>query len=242
MILFLISILAGALTILAPCIFPLLPVVVGSSDAGKSSAKTFRVILSLAFSVFIFTILLKASTLFIDIPETFWQYFSGLIIIFLGFSILFPSIWANLPFVKILNLSANKRLGEGYKKNNSYGDVLIGFSLGPVFTTCSPTYFFILGTVLPKSINEGLLYLLGFILGLTLALFLVAYLGNKVINIFAKNENTLEKVKKVFAILFILTGIFIITGYDKKFATYLLDRGFAENTVNFEENLIKNFK
>lgn len=241
MILFLISILAGALTILAPCIFPLLPIVIGSSNSSKLNQRALRVILSLAFSVFVFTILLKASTLFIDIPETFWQYFSGLIIIFLGLSILFPNIWANLPFVKSLNLSANKNLGEGYKKNNFYGDILMGFSLGPIFTTCSPTYFFILGTVLPNSIKEGLLYLLGFILGLSIALLLVAYLGNRLINTFAKNESALEKVKKLFAILFILTGIFIITGSDKKFATYLLDRNYG-GTVFFEENLIKKFK
>ena len=68
MTLLFISFIAGVLTVLAPCILPLLPVVVGSSVGARSKATPFIVIGSLALSILLFTYLLKASTAFISIP------------------------------------------------------------------------------------------------------------------------------------------------------------------------------
>jgi hypothetical protein len=47
-------------------------------------------------------------------------------------------------------------------------------------------------------------------------------------------------VKRIFGILIILVGIAILTGYDKKLETAILDAGYGA-TINFEENLIQRF-
>lgn len=73
MTLFIVSFLAGALTILAPCVLPLLPVVLAGSLTEKKRWYPYVVTLSLAFSVVLFTVVLKASTLLIDIPTAFWK-------------------------------------------------------------------------------------------------------------------------------------------------------------------------
>lgn len=106
MILFLISFIAGVLTVLAPCILPLLPVVIGGSlsNGGASTfnkKKAFTIIMSLGLSVIVFTLLLKASTLFIDIPEYVWKWISGSIVILLGLVTLFPSLWENPLLAKL---------------------------------------------------------------------------------------------------------------------------------------------
>lgn len=239
MLFFLISILAGVLTILAPCILPLLPVVIGTADGTKRgiSKRAVVVIISLSLSVIVFTLLLKATTLFITIPDSFWTWFSGSIIAFLGIITIFPNLWNKVPFINKINLASNKALGTGYQKDNHYGDMIIGASLGPIFTTCSPTYLFILATVLPASPIIGFIYLLGFILGLAISLFAVAYLGQKFVHKIFANENRTAKLRKIFGVLFLIVGIAIITGYDKRLSSLILDTGFG-GTINFEEKLI----
>lgn len=76
MTLALISFIAGILTILAPCVLPVLPVILAGSITEKQKWYPYLVTLSLALSVVLFTVLLKVSTVFIDIPSVFWKYLS----------------------------------------------------------------------------------------------------------------------------------------------------------------------
>ena len=75
------SFVAGMLTILAPCILTLLPVIIGSTASSKDPSKPFIVTASLGVSIVIFTLLLKASTIFISVPPYFWNYLSGGIVL-----------------------------------------------------------------------------------------------------------------------------------------------------------------
>src|SRR3989338_6936709 len=172
-----ISILAGIFTVLAPCILPLLPVVIGASEEGTRgiSKRAFIVIGALSVSVVVFTLLLKATTIFINIPQSFWAIFSGLVIILVGVAIVSPSFWAKIPYINKLSIISNQAVGTGYQEKSYKGDMLIGLALGPVFTTCSPTYLFIIATVLPATFFVGLIYLLGFAVGLSASLLLIAY-------------------------------------------------------------------
>jgi cytochrome c biogenesis protein CcdA len=122
MILLLLSFIAGVLTVLAPCILPLLPVIVGGSLTGEGKdaqkKKVLTIVISLGLSVVAFTLLLKASTLFIDIPEQTWKWLSGGIIIVLGLITIFPSMWEGKWLAK-LSTKSNILLGKGNKKRVS---------------------------------------------------------------------------------------------------------------------------
>ncbi len=89
----LVAFIAGMLTILAPCVLPVLPVILAGSLGEKKSWYPYLVTASLAGSIVLFTILLKASTLLIDIPLSFWSSISGLILVFLGLAYVFPHAW-----------------------------------------------------------------------------------------------------------------------------------------------------
>jgi peptide methionine sulfoxide reductase msrA/msrB len=242
MIFFLISILAGIFTVVAPCILPLLPVVIGAGEEGSRgiSKRALTVIGSLSLSVVLFTLLLKATTLFISIPQVFWTSFSGAIIILVGVAIVFPSFWARIPYVNRLSIASNKALGSGYQKQSYKGDMLIGLALGPVFTTCSPTYLFIIATVLPATFITGVVYLLGFTLGLAASLLLIAYFGQKIVNKVVTHMQTTSTIKKVFGALIILVGVAVFTGYDKKIEALILDSGYGA-TIKLEDSLIERF-
>ncbi len=242
MILFVISFIAGVLTVLAPCILPLLPVIIGGAlgtEKKFNTKKALTIIVSLGVSVILFTLLLKASTLFIDIPEYVWKWISGGIILVLGLVTVFPGLWEN-SFLAKLNTKSNAVIGLGYQKKSFLGDIIIGAALGPVFSTCSPTYFIILATVLPVSPFLGMLYLLSYTAGLCLALLLIAIVGKKIINKLGMVANPHGWFKKTLGVLFIIVALAIIWGFDKKTQLFLLDAGFFDITKVEQYLLQKN--
>lgn len=233
-----ISFLAGMLTVLAPCILPLLPVVIGAGASGRSRATPYIVIASLGISIIVFTFLLKVSTAFITIPTSFWTYLSGGILVGFGLILLFPSLWENIPGMAKLSGKSNKLVGTGYKKKTIWGDMIIGAALGPVFSTCSPTYFVILATVLPASYLLGTLYLLSYVFGLSLVLLLIALLGQKFANRLTAFSGSRSGLKVFLGILFVILGILIMLGLDKKLEILILDSGYFDVT-KLEQKLLE---
>jgi cytochrome c biogenesis protein CcdA/thiol-disulfide isomerase/thioredoxin len=241
MILFLLSLLAGVLTVLAPCTISLLPVIVGGSLSGERSIKKALIITaSLGISVILFTLILKASTALINIPQSFWQILSGAIIIALGITTIFPSLYDRLPLLNILNRKSNKLLATGYQKDSFWGDVVMGAALGPVFSSCSPTYFLILATVLPRSFALGFVYLFAYAIGLCGALLIVTIAGQKLLELFGVASNPSGWFKRSIGVLFLLVGIAILLGYDKKLELALASNIF--DVTKIEQSLLQSQK
>jgi len=240
MTLLIVSFLAGVLTILAPCMLPVLPIIIGGSvQDGKHKSAPLIITASLATSIILFTLLLKFSTALIEISPKFWSNLSGSILILLGIFMFFPKIWS--AFSKKLGFESKSKeilAKQSTTKNKYLRDILIGFSLGPVFSSCSPTYFFILATVLPESFGLGFIYLLSYSLGLSIVLLLIAYLGQKVIGKlkWAAKEDGI--FKKGVSILFILIGISILFGIDKKIETKILDNTNFGNIIELDQKLL----
>ncbi len=233
-----ISFLAGMLTVLAPCILPLLPVVIGAGASGRSKATPYIVIASLGLSIMLFTFLLKVSTAFISIPPSFWTYLSGGILVGFGIILLFPSLWERIPGMAKLSGKSNKLVGTGYQKKTIWGDMIIGAALGPVFSTCSPTYFVILATVLPASFLLGTVYLLAYVFGLSLILLLISLLGQKFADRLTKFSGARSGVKIVLGILFVIVGLLVMSGLDKKIQIKILDNGYFDVT-KVEQKLLE---
>lgn len=218
---------------LAPCTLPLLPIIIGGSlreGGAQGKWKPVIITVSLALSLILFTLILKASTVFIDVPQMFWQLFSGILITLMGIITLFPSLWEKISLQLHLSQKSNRALAESAQKKTYSGDILIGASLGPVFASCSPTYFLILATVLPENFATGLLYLTVYAIGLSMILLFVALLGQKFVKKIQWAADPKGWFKRALGILFILVGVFIVTGTDKKLQTYILDKGFLDVT------------
>jgi cytochrome c biogenesis protein CcdA/thiol-disulfide isomerase/thioredoxin len=216
MTLFFISLLAGILTVVSPCVLPLLPVIVGGSLAGGTSfRRALTVTLSLGASVFLFTLLLKASTLFINVPQAFWNWFSGLLVIAVGLVLFFPKLYDRLPLIAKLNAQSNKAMSAGFMRQSFWGDVLVGAALGPVFSSCSPTYFIVLASVLPVSLALGIVDIIAYVAGLCIALLFVSFVGQRMMLALGVVGNPEGWFKRILGIIFILVGLAIISGVDK---------------------------
>lgn len=244
MALLILSFIAGVLTVLAPCVLPLLPVIVGGaivrSKGDENSKNWYRPVViagSLGVSVILFTLLLKATTSLLGVPVVVWQVISGVIVVLLGVNFLKPELWEKIPGMSRFNITSNQALSSSYQRKDLVGDALIGLSLGPVFSSCSPTYALIVAAVLPVSFLQGLAYLVAYALGLAGMLLIVAYAGQSIVSRLGWLSNPTGIFKKVVGILFISVGLVVLTGYDKKIQAYVLEKGWYDPISNLEESL-----
>lgn len=242
MLLLITSFLAGVLTVFAPCVLILLPVIVGSSlieDKNKKSdrIKPYVIAISLGISVLLFTLLLKASTILIGVDPQVWKSVSGGIVVILGLSLLFPLAWAKLSAKIGIEHSSNAFLSKASKKSGIIGYILTGVALGPVFAACSPVYAVILATVLPVNLALGLVYMTIYATGLTLTLLAIALAGRKLTKRVTWTAKPDGWFRRGLAILLVVVGLAVITGFDKKVQTWFLVH-VPINSTKLEEKLI----
>ena len=232
------ALIAGVLTVLSPCVLPMLPIVIGGSTSSKSLAKALRIIGALAVSVVAFSLLLKASTALLGVPAHYWRWLSGSILILFGVFSFWPELWDRLIERLGFKKSSHKLLGRGLAKGGVTGDLLVGSALGPVFTSCSPTYLAIVGIIIPQqNWLIGILYLLAFVVGLCLVLFLVALFGQKFIVKISSLNNPKGWFKRLLAVVFVIVGVLVFLGWDKDIEAYLIEKGAYDWLVELEENL-----
>lgn len=241
MTLLVISFVAGVLTILAPCVLPLLPVIVGGSLArsgqnGNPWRRPLIVTASLALSIVLFTLLLKATTALLDVPTMVWQIIAGVIVILFGITMLAPKLWEELMIRTRLQARSSQLMAKSSTKKGVGGDVLLGLSLGPVFSSCSPTYALIVATVLPASFAEGVANLIAYAIGLSAMLLLVTLLGKKLIDKLGWTLNPRGWFYKVVGIIFLIVGIGLIFGWDKQIQAFVLEQGWYDPISNIEES------
>lgn len=244
MTLFIVSFLAGVLTVAAPCILPLLPVIIGGSivDDGKTKKgrewlRPLIIASSLAVSVIIFTLLIKATTALLGVPQVVWQVVSGGLVILIGLYFVWPRSWIEISSRSGLFTKANITLGKASAVRGYGGDVLTGAALGPVFSSCSPTYALIVATVLPVSFAEGLAYLIAYAIGMSATLLVVAYAGRAAVDKLGWLSNPKPWLKRTIGTLFIAVGLMVMFGIDKKLQAYVLERGWYDPISNLEKRL-----
>ena len=225
------SFLSGLLTVLAPCVLPVLPVIIGSSATSQDRSRPLIVTLSLVISIIAFTLLLKVSSLLIMVPEMFWMSASGGIILIFGLTMLFPQQWEVISIKLGFGSESQKLLAGASEKKSVLGSILIGAALGPVFASCSPTYLLILATVLPVNLLVGIVYLIAYGIGLAIVLGLIAYFGQRLVIKLGWLSNPYGLFKRIMGVLLILVGLSIVTGIEKSIEVAILDAGFGVTTI-----------
>ncbi|MCB0917309.1 MAG: cytochrome C biogenesis protein [Actinobacteria bacterium] len=238
---------AGVLTTLAPCVLPLLPVIVGGSvaavrpqaDAPSAPARSaialdvkrrtrearqgaLVIALSLGVSIIAFTLALKASTALIGVPPQVWEWLSGVLLICLGLVSLFPQLWEWVSMRLQLQSRTAAGLGAARRQRGYIGQVLTGAALGPVFTSCSPLYGYVIVTVLPADVSFGLLLLLAYVAGLCGTLLLISLLGQRAVRGARWASDPGGWFRRGLGAVFVAIGVLVLTGWMKDIETWVL--------------------
>lgn len=256
------ALIAGVLTTLAPCVLPLLPVIVGGSLAPTPAPvpsaavsgpvivatkvptvlgerqRALVIVTSLGASVFAFTLALRASTALIDIPASTWAVLSGGLLIALGFVQILPSSWDRIAGRFELAARSNRLIRPDRNVRGRTGAVLTGAALGPVFSSCSPLYAYVVATVLPASLSRGLVLLTAYVLGLAGTLLVIALLGQRAIRRLRWAANPHGWLRRVVGALFILVGLAVLTGADRDLQAWLVQHGPLAEVWTFDQSFI----
>ena len=200
----LLALLAGIISILSPCILPLLPAILAYST-GKGKFRPLAIVAGLMLT---FTLMGMATAAFSDIFTQFQQYIrivAEIVIISLGITMLMElnlSIFNRIP--GILNVNPNN---EGVA-----GGFVLGMSLGILWIPCiGPILTVILMDVLLKGgIMYGGFLLFMYSMGLGIPMLLIAYF----INVSGKKLSTVSRydvmIKRGAGALLILVGLWLV--------------------------------
>lgn len=235
--------MAGILTVLAPCILPMLPIVIGGStiqsdDKDKPSIRhPLTIIISLICSIIVFTLLLKASTALLGIPSAVWSIIAGGIVVLFGINLLFPILWERVMIATGLATLSNRLMGKSQTNKGIKRDILLGSALGPVFNSCSPTYALIVAVILPASFINGFGYLVAYSVGLGIILLLIAIFGRAVVNKLKWASNPRGIFQKIIGVIFIVVGLAVMLGLDKVVQTFVLENGLYDPIMNIERQI-----
>ncbi|MDO5729972.1 MAG: cytochrome c biogenesis protein CcdA [Actinomycetaceae bacterium] len=232
------SIIAGILTVFSPCVLPLLPIIVGGSIESPSDRRRPYVIAgSLIASLVLFTLLLKATAILIGVTPSFWKIASGLLVIGLGLTMLFPDLWSRLTAQTPLNTGSHSLLESAQRRSDSHlSAVLTGAALGPVFNSCSPTYAWVVATVLPSRPMVGMLYLALYCVGLATMLLAISLAGRKLIDRLGWAANPRGWFQRTIAVIFIIVGLLVSTGVSQRVEAWLVD--WAPSLTDIERQLV----
>src|SRR5688572_20077998 len=125
--------IAGIVTILSPCILPVLPIILSSSVDTSGKRRPFGVVIGFVLSFTFFTLFLSAIVKISGISADYLRYLSIIILVLFGLSLVIPrvQIVVEKAFTILSRLAPNS--GE---KHGFFGGLVIGLSLGLLWTPC----------------------------------------------------------------------------------------------------------
>lgn len=222
---FFLAIAAGFLTILAPCILPLLPFLLGTGG-GRSHWRPLAIIGGFIGSFSLLGAAFATFGTFLGISNAALRTVAAVLLIVFGLALLFESVYDRL----MARLSATlAKWGSSISRGSAtatdaWSGVLVGISLGLIWTPCAGP---ILGSILtlasrhPDYLTTFLL-LFAYALGAGVPMLLIAYGGNVLQRKMLAAGKWQRGLSKIFGLLIIAMAILILTGKDIDLQTWLI--------------------
>ncbi|OGM32056.1 hypothetical protein A2803_00620 [Candidatus Woesebacteria bacterium RIFCSPHIGHO2_01_FULL_44_21] len=240
LILILFAFLGGIITVLSPCILPLLPIIL-SSTTGGGKKRPFGIVAGFVASFTFFTLFLSSIVQLTGIPADSLRSISVVILIIFGLTLLVPQAQAQIEklFTHLARFAPKTQNKTGFP-----GGLVIGASLGLLWTPCVGP---ILASVISLAISgevTGSAFLITFAysLGTAIPMFLIIRGGQGALQRLPWLIKNSGRIQKAFGILMILTALAIYQNVDRKFQTWFLDTfpNYGSGLTSLEDNVLVN--
>ncbi len=221
------SFIAGLLTTLSPCVLPILPFLLGSALRKNRKAPLYMVLgLAISFVIVGFSLSRFGSLLGLDGD----QIRSGSAILLILTSLFFLSSKVQTLISEKLNSFANSGSSVSQKlkldESSNLDSLILGGLLGIIWSPCAgPT----LGVAVSLASQKGssidaLQIMIVYAIGAAIPMLLISY-GLR--SFFQRNQSRImkfsENSKVFFGVILLMTGIFILFGFDKSVEAFLLN-------------------
>lgn len=217
---------AGALTILSPCVLPLVPIVLSSAaQRHRYAPLALAAGLVVAFTATGFIVAAFGQALGID---TLVVRAAGAVVLCVaGVVLLVPKLQDVLTRLATpLAAWASQRQSALDDRAGLWGQALVGALLGVVWAPCvGPT----LGAAVAlaaegKDLGEVALVMVAFGLGISTVLLVIAFAARGALARWRGRMMVAGgRGKAVLGVLILLVGVFILTGFDRKVEAFALD-------------------
>jgi cytochrome c-type biogenesis protein len=219
------SLLAGALSTLSPCVFPLLPLVVGGAMQAHPRAP-LAMGMGMVFSFFVVGVFIGTLTETLRIDPDSVRLLGAWLLIGFGLILLLPFL--NRGFTRLMTPLATKaqQASAHIQGPSLWSAFVLGGLLGMVWSPCSgPLLASALALVASEGgVLQGAILLGLFGLGAAIPLVAVAYASRRG---FQKTRDwvltRIDCLKRIFGALILLVGLFILWGVDKTLEAMVLD-------------------
>lgn len=229
---------AGLVTILNPCVLPLVPIII-SSALGKSRAGPTALAAGLVTSFTTFGFIVIAFGFSLGINEQAVRYFAGGLLALAGLLLLTPKAQAALSAIAApVSNAGHKALGK-VSQDGAFGQYLVGLLLGLVWAPCvGPT----LGVAIAaasqgEDLFSAFITFLAFGLGVAASILIFAYGSRKAMGERGKALQAVSRyAKPIFGVSLVFVGLMVLTGLDKQIEIALLNvlpQGLIEFTTRF---------
>jgi cytochrome c biogenesis protein CcdA len=211
------SVLAGSLTTLSPCVFPLLPMVLGGAVQGNRWSPVYMGV-GMAMSFALIGVLLGWAGPALGIDSEHVRSAGAVLLVALGLAMWVPAL--SEVFARWMQPLASRahQTSALLDGRSALSALMLGGVLGLVWSPCSGP---LLASALTLAASEGgaangALVLGVFGIGAALPLVAVAYASRRGFDL-AKGwvMGAVDRLKKAFGLLIALTGLAILSGADK---------------------------
>jgi cytochrome c biogenesis protein CcdA/thiol-disulfide isomerase/thioredoxin len=214
--------LGGLVTILSPCILPILPIILsGSLTGGKK--RPFGIITGFVLSFTIFTLTLTSIVRATNLPSDTLRFVAVAVVFLFGLSLLIPQ--TQLLLEKLFS-SVSRFMPKGGNNDSGFmGGILVGLSLGLVWTPCvGPILASIITLASTSQVTFAAFAItLAYSLGTALPMLGITFTGRALLNKVPWLLQNSAKIQQAFGVIMIATAIGIFYNVDRQFQSYILD-------------------
>jgi cytochrome c-type biogenesis protein len=220
----LLAFFAGTLTVINPCILPLLPIVVAAAFAnGKLGAAALLAGLVAGFATL--GILVNATGSLFGVSEGSLRNAVAILLIVFGAILLIPALERRFSNLVAPVGAAGANLAASAANYGIAGQFLVGILLGAIWAPCSGPS---VGAALSLAAEAGgyftaAIRMTAFALGAALVLFLVAIGARSLATRSGSVAKLAPYAKKIAGGAFLLVGVMMLTSADKIVEAWLLD-------------------
>ena len=219
-----VAFISGLFTILAPCIWPLLPIVLADVTSTRSKRRPLGITVGVALSFTLLTLSISALERSIGLSPNFLRKLAVLVLLVIGVSMVVPALSQRME-ARISSLSG--RLGGvGRNQRGDFsGGFTTGLALGVVWSPCSGPILASIATLAAtnKVSLQLVIVTLIYVAGVSIPLFGFALGGQQLLARSKRISRYTGKIQVASGVLLIITAVAIYTNYDKTLEARLLN-------------------
>ena len=235
-ILVLFSFLGGIITVLSPCILPLLPIVL-SAATSDGKKRPYGVILGFIMSFTVITLSVSAIVRRFNLPPDILRPIAASVILLLGLILIVPKlqVWYEGAISRITTKGAASAGGSGFS-----GGVVTGLSLGIIWAPCvGPIMAAVITLAITETVSiNAVLITVFYSIGTAIPLFAIMQGGKRLLDRVPWLKQKSGQIQRAFAGLMLVTAIGIFFNLDRRFQGWVLDAfpGYGSALTILEEN------